>query len=312
MRPLLERPAWRPHRACVALDARRAPLSSGRPVVTERLVADLAGLLWGDAESPRFAICHGLLPRVLGGGSVSLDRALERIVDYRRELCTRVFARLLREFGSEFGLDAADLVPLEYSIDGIHVNPGFYDTGLAFWATQRLHFDILEPFGSNLYLPRRFVSGGLPVFADAAGYCVENGYELRDLLVKIPGTRNLTLAPEHHVPLLADHAMAFDGPWDADAPFSLVNNLVLEAGLMHGATTPRALKGEASRRELVHFALDDPRAESIRRWYARFGLSADRAPGATDGRKPLLPADADAHEPLERELPPRLDVSTAC
>jgi hypothetical protein len=198
---------------------------------------------------------------------------------------------VLRDFPDVVNpLDIA-LDPIEFDLDGYQVNIDFMNEGLDFSSNKQAHFDIVEPLGSNLYGPNIGVMGGLPTFSDGHAYCRDYGLKITEILDKIPGTRNITFAPEHYRPLIEDYSVAFEVDMVHDMPFTVLINRVEEAGLLHGATAVQAAEPLAdARRPIGHYAFDNVTDEAAAQWYAELRQPPARSSGDTSATKPLIPA----------------------
>jgi hypothetical protein len=175
-----------------------------------------------------------------------------------------------------------------------------------FRSNKQLHFDIVEPLGSNMYGPNHGIEGGWPAFADGRAYCHANGLDIKNILDKIPGTRNLTISREHYRPLLEEYTVAYEVDMVDDMPFTVFVNRVEEAGLLHGATEVRSSGGARTRRPICHYAWDNVTAAAAERWYRALGQDGRRTPGDSADHKPLVPGWLH----LDRR-PPLISVRTA-
>jgi hypothetical protein len=270
---------------------------------SDRLVAEVAARLWGSPESDRLVLLHGALGMLTADLDVERNTAERLVLDLRRDLCFRAFSHVRQRFPDVVNPRGLVLDPIEFWLDGYDVNENFMGGGLDFASNRQLHFDIVEPLGSNLYGPNLNMAGGLPVFADAAAYCRDSGVRIRDVLDTIPGTRNLTLAPQHYAPLVAGYAVAFDVDMTDDTPFTVFVNRVEEAGLVHGATDPHLVDPAAPRRRpICHYAFDNVTDDAAADWYAALGQTGRRSAGDTSRPKPVVPVGRriDAEIPVLR------------
>ncbi|MBY3203470.1 hypothetical protein [Rhizobium laguerreae] len=279
-----------PSRAAISLDenswsATEAPQWTSP---SEALIADVVSLLWDSEDAPRFGILHNAVPTLMRAANMTFDEAAVATQAFRTSLCDKVYEVLVRRFPEIVNPEGFDLKPFDYLIDGFNVN--VMGNGAGFYSTKQLHFDIVEPIGSNLYGPNKNISGGLPAFADVREYCASNGLEITDILEKIVGERVLTLKPEHYLPVVEKFSIAFDVDMVGDTPFSIVLNRVVAAGVMHGATLCHKTVPDAEvMRPIRHYEYCDMSQEAADKWYATLGQSNDRAPGK-NADKPFIPA----------------------
>jgi hypothetical protein len=265
------------------IDARNGP----RPAAA--FSAAIAGRLCGDNGAPRFAIAYNAVPEFLAMGK-SFQESVEWVRILQRELCASVFSLLCLSAARTLNPLGIDLEPIEFDLDGYHVNKRFMGDDIDFRSNKQAHFDIVEPLGSNLYGPNVNIDGGLPVFCDARSYCQAHGISITGILDKIPGTRNLTLEPAHYRALLEDYTVAYNLDMTHDTPFTIFVNRVEEAGLMHGATTvAKHDPGRGAQRPIRHYAWDNTTAGAAGEWYGRLGQSNERTAGDSAGHKPLIP-----------------------
>jgi hypothetical protein len=260
------------------------------PGPAESLVREVSARLWAPG-APRFALLHNALPTfrsAVPGGS--FQQALEWARVFRGALCTRVFARLCESFPEVLNPLGLELSPIEFDLDGYHVNRQFMGDDIDFRSNKQAHFDIVEPLGSNLYGPNVNIQGGFPAFADGRAYCQDHGIGITSILDKIPGSRNLTLKPLDYRILLTDYTVAYALDMVNDTPFTIFVNRVEEAGLLHGATAVRTQDPQhAAMRPISHFAWDNVTAEAADLWYRALGQSNQRVAGDPAGHKPLIP-----------------------
>ena len=257
----------------------------------QSLVDLVEARLWGGPQAYRMALLYDAVPAFQEAHGISFGRAVESVKIFRRKLCHRVFAAIIHDFPDAINPLGIALDPIEFDLDGYQVNIDFINEGLDFSSNKQAHFDIVEPLGSNLYGPNIGVAGGLPAFSDGYAYCRDHGLKITDVLDKIPGTRNISLVPEHYRPLIEDYSVAFDIDMVHDTPFTVLINRVEEAGLLHGATTVTAAEPLAvARRPIGHYAFDNVTDEAAAQWYAELGQPPTRSPGDTSASKPLIPA----------------------
>jgi hypothetical protein len=267
---MLERPGLRPHQSLVDLVADR---------------------LWGGPSAFRMALLYDVVPAFQAAGGFTFEAAVEHVRTFRRELCHRVFEIVLARHPEVVNPLGTALDPIEFDLDGYQVNIDFMNEGLDFSSNKQVHFDIVEPLGSNLYGPNVNIRGGLPIFSDGHSYCNDRGLRITEILDKISGTRNLTVAPEHYLPLIEDYTVSFDVDMVGDTPFTVFVNRVEEAGLLHGASPVRAVGAQANaRRPIGHYAWDNVTADAADQWYEVLGQRPTRTAGDTSADKPLIPA----------------------
>ena len=274
----------------------------------QNLVNLVSELLWGGPQALRVAILYDVVPAIQEKGGLSFSAAVECARIFRRELCGRVFGIILGRYPEVVNPLGIALEPIEFDLDGYQVNINFMNGGLDFSSNKQAHFDIVEPLGSNIYGPTVNVRGGFPVFSDGYSYCRDHDLNILDILAKIPGTRNLTVAPEHYLPLIEDYTVAFEVDMVTDTPFTVFINRVQEAGLLHGASAVEVVgPRQAARRPIGHYAWDNITADAADRWYEAVDQPPTRATGDTSAAKPLVPGwmNPTREPPVIRLVPAR-------
>jgi hypothetical protein len=181
--------------------------------------------------SPRLALVHHAMPTFRAAG-LAESEAVEWTRRLRRELCDQAFERLCERYPDELNPSGLPLEPIEFDLDGYGINVNFMGDGIDFRANQQAHFDIVEPLGSNLYGPNVNIRGGWPVFCDGRAYCRDRGLDIREILDKVPASRNLTFRLPHYRALLEDYSVAYQVDMTDDTPFTVFVNRVEEAGLL--------------------------------------------------------------------------------
>lgn len=239
--------------------------------------------------SPRLALVHHAMPTFRAAG-LAESEAVEWTRRLRRELCDQAFERLCERYPDELNPSGLPLEPIEFDLDGYGINVNFMGDGIDFRANQQAHFDIVEPLGSNLYGPNVNIRGGWPVFCDGRAYCRDRGLDIREILDKVPASRNLTFRLPHYRALLEDYSVAYQVDMTDDTPFTVFVNRVEEAGLLHGATeVAKADPGTDAQRPIRHYAWDNVSPAAADRWYAELGQENRRTPGEPHRLKPLIP-----------------------
>lgn len=247
------------------------------------LVQAVAERLNPATAAPGLALIHGAVPAFRAAG-LSWTTAVEWTRRLRRELCEQVFELLCEHHPGQLNPLKLDLSPIEFLLDGYGVNVNFMGYGLDFRANQQAHFDIVEPLGSNLYGPNVNVRGGWPVFCDGRAYCRDHGLDIRDILDKVPASRNLTFQLPHYRTLMEDYAVAYQLDMAEDTPFTVFVNRVEEVGLLHGATEVEPIDADADvERPIWHYAWDNVTSEAADGWYEALGQRNLRSPGSPTG-----------------------------
>jgi hypothetical protein len=262
------------------------------------LVEQVAAKLWGDPRATRFAIVCGTIPSLLAQG-VARAQAVATVRAFQEEFCHAVFSLLIERYAAEINPFGLPLTACRFDMDGIYLNENFLGRGIVFHTTKQLHFDIVESLGSNLYGLNENISDGKPIYADALAFCLEHGLSIRDLLVKIPGSRIFSLHESVYGRVLSDYAVVIDVDLDDDMPMTMNVNLIDEAGLMHGAQSPAVVDGDRrAMRPIRHYAFDAEDQASLARWYAAFDHDPDKVAGDPGNPKHLLPPGLEIRPPI--------------
>jgi hypothetical protein len=262
------------------------------------LVDAVAAKLWGDPHSTRFAIVRGAIPCLLRQ-DLSRAQAVRIMRVFQEEFCHAVFSLLLRRYPSELNPFDLPLAACSFDMDGIYLNENFLGRGIVFHSTKQLHFDIVEALGSNLYGLNENISEGEPIYADAMAFCLDHGLEIRDQLVKIPGSRIFSLRETVYGQVLSNYAVVIDVDLDDDMPMTMNVNLIDEAGLMHGALSPTLVHADRrGLRPIRHYAFDAEDQASVARWYAAFNYDPEKVAGDPANPKYLLPPGLVASPPI--------------
>lgn len=288
-----------PVNALIQIEAEHVEFQQDQVLPTDKLIQLVVDSLWFGATAQRFVVCYGAMPLIRWLAKAGVEAATLHVISLRKRLCYAVFSELVRREPLVFNPLGFDLRPIEYEIDGLNINPNFMGTGLDFFSTKRLHFDILEPLGSNLYLPTSNICGGWPVFADLRAYCWDHKLRPTDIIEKIPGTRNFTIGAPHYSVVLEQYTVAFDVDTTEDAPFTLMVNLIEQAAVMHGGTDVTIVnQAKPASRVLRHYAFDATTDEDLLLWYNSLGYAPTRAPGDPAAQKRLIIDGSDTPSPL--------------
>jgi hypothetical protein len=269
---------------------------------SESLIQQVVSLLWASDEPSRFALIYNGVPTLMAAANLQFKDAVLALRRFRGSLCDAVFEQLTFQFPNIVNPEYFQLKPIEAELDGWNINvnnnaPGSY-------STKQLHFDVIEPLGSNLYGPNYNLSGGFPVFADLRAYCAANDLDIRDVLQKIPGERVLTVGSDHYADVLDNFSVGFAVDMVNDTPISIVLNRVVEAGVMHGATLCTKIAPNANAiRPILHYEYCDLTKAAADAWYRALNQSNNPAPGSKVD-KPLIPTWLHSSDgPLVIDLP---------
>jgi hypothetical protein len=279
------------------------------PHPTSKVIAEIANRLWGQDDSPRFALLYNAIPILLEAG-FTFENAVKHIRTYRNNLYNAVYDILNNLYSDVINPFRISYEPNEFEAEGYNINRNFLrgeeGEAIDFYTTKQLHFDIVEPLSSNLYGPNENIKGGLPAFADGWAYCERYNVRVNDVLEKIPGSRILTFQREHYKTLLEEFTIVFDIDMTTDTPFSIFLNRVEEACLLHGATSASIIDpAKSAKRPLSHYALDNLTNEASEQWYRTLGKDPGRIEGNPSAPKPLIP-----HGIYLEEQPPVLQVNS--
>jgi len=212
------------------------------------------------------------------------------INSFRKNLVDNIFKIFYDKIPEIINPLNLELNPYEFFVEGFNINNNFQDSGIDFYSTKQLHFDIVEPLSSNLYGLNKNISGGLPVFADCKMYCKDKGLKIIDIVEKIPGNRIITLKKDHYLNVLEKYSFAYDLEMTNDLPFSIYLNGITEIGILHGATNPVPIDNTMpSERPIIHYSYDNHDAEATELWYKKINFSVERRAGNPSKPKPLLP-----------------------
>lgn len=257
----------------------------------KEFVSKALRLLWFDKSASGFLIFSDLYRTLLKLGH-SKSKSKEMTNEFRKKLVDDLFTLLMNKIPKIINPFNIVLKPYEFEVEGYNINLNFQDSGIDFYSTKQLHFDIVEPISSNLYGINKNIEGGLPVFANCQLYCQDNKLDILTIIDKIPGNRIITVKKEHYLAVLEDYAFAYEVDMDNDMPFSVYLNRVREVGILHGATTPVPINiKEPSERPLIHYSYDNHEVETTKIWYKILNLSHERLEGNPSLPKPIKPID---------------------
>lgn len=258
-------------------------------IPNEKFLSNAINKLWFDSNSSGFLLFSGLFSNLILAG-VSVEASKLFVNSFRKKVMDFVFQRLSREAPEIINPLNTKLEPFEFEVEGFKVNHNFQESGIDFYSTKQLHFDIVEPLSSNLYGLNHNIKGGFPVFANSKLYCIDNNLEITKIIKKIPGNRIVTIKSEHYINILKEYSCAYDVDMINDMPFSIYLNRVKEVGILHGATNPIPMNNNKdTKRPIIHYSYDNHDDKEAIAWYNMLDLSNEREIGDPSLPKPLIP-----------------------